>query len=148
MRPNVRAFVEQAAKSWPLRGPIYEFGSYLVEGQNGLGDLRPIFRGERFVGCDMRPGPGVMRFEPAGGGVKRSGLDAEAHFRVQATVADVLDVAVVSELTGRTVFRFRVAVRALVSSVIQRPAGIWPALATVAATRAIWNGDATTCPCP
>ena len=63
MRPNVRAFVEQAAKSWPLRGPIYEFGSYLVEGQNGLGDLRPIFRGERYVGCDMRPGPGVDRIE-------------------------------------------------------------------------------------
>src|ERR1022692_4095143 len=38
--------------------------------------------------------------------------------------------------------------RALVSSVIQRPCGIAPPLATVAATRAIWKGDATTCPCP
>src|ERR1051325_7464972 len=39
-------------------------------------------------------------------------------------------------------------VRALVSSVIQRPCGMEPPFATVAATRAIWNGEATTCPCP
>src|ERR1022692_2381640 len=39
-------------------------------------------------------------------------------------------------------------VRALVSSVIQRPSGIAPPLATVAATRASWNGEATTCPWP
>ena len=43
--PNVPAFVEQAAKSWPLGGPILRVRLYLVEGQNGLGDLRPIFRG-------------------------------------------------------------------------------------------------------
>src|ERR1039458_7484604 len=39
-------------------------------------------------------------------------------------------------------------VRVLFWSVIQRPCGMAPPLATVAATRAIWNGDATTCPCP
>ena len=38
--------------------------------------------------------------------------------------------------------------RAFVSSVTQRPCGIIPPFATVAATRAIWNGDATTCPWP
>ena len=38
--------------------------------------------------------------------------------------------------------------RPLFSSVSQRPCGIAPPLATVAATRAIWNGDATTSPCP
>src|SRR5579872_3062103 len=47
---------------------------------------------------------------------------------------------------GRTVSAAEV--RVLVSSVIQRPCGITPPFATVAATRAIWNGDATTCPCP
>src|ERR1017187_6526041 len=39
-------------------------------------------------------------------------------------------------------------VRALFSSVIQRPCGIAPPFATVAATRASWNGEATTCPWP
>ena len=39
-------------------------------------------------------------------------------------------------------------VRSLLSSPTQRPCGIWPPLAMVAATRAIWKGDATTCPCP
>ncbi len=38
--------------------------------------------------------------------------------------------------------------RLLLSSIIQRPCGIFPLLATVAATRAIWNGLATTWPWP
>ena len=59
MRPNVRAFVDAAARSFHLRGPIYEFGSYLVEGQDGLGDLRDLFNGQPYIGCDMRNGPGV-----------------------------------------------------------------------------------------
>lgn len=63
MRDNVRAFVQIAAQSWGLRGPVYEFGSYQVENQNGLGNLRPFFQGERYIGCDMRPGPGVDRIE-------------------------------------------------------------------------------------
>jgi SAM-dependent methyltransferase len=63
MRDNVRAFVEIAASTFELRGPIYEFGSYLVEDQHGRGDLRSIFAGQRYVGCDMREGPGVDRVE-------------------------------------------------------------------------------------
>ena len=63
MREQVRAFVEMAAKSLDLVGPIYEFGSYLVEGQEELADLRPCFPGQEYIGCDMRPGPGVDRVE-------------------------------------------------------------------------------------
>jgi SAM-dependent methyltransferase len=63
MRDNVRAFVQLAAESLSLHGPIYEFGSYLVEGQEELGDLRPLFPGQRYIGCDLRPGPGVNRVE-------------------------------------------------------------------------------------
>lgn len=59
MRDNVRSFVAHAAAAFDLPGPVYEFGSYLVEGQDGLGDLRPLFPGRQYVGCDMRPGPGV-----------------------------------------------------------------------------------------
>jgi SAM-dependent methyltransferase len=63
MRDNVRAFVEIAAQTFDLGGPVYEFGSYQVEGQQGRGDLRPLFPGMRYTGCDMRPGPGVDRIE-------------------------------------------------------------------------------------
>jgi SAM-dependent methyltransferase len=63
MRDNVRAFVEIATKVFGLGGPVYEFGSYQVEGQRERADLRPLFAGQRYVGCDMRPGPGVDRVE-------------------------------------------------------------------------------------
>ena len=55
MRDNVRSFVEVAARAFSLAGPVYEFGSYLVENQKGRGDLRSLFNGERYIGCDMRP---------------------------------------------------------------------------------------------
>ncbi|MBX3413690.1 MAG: class I SAM-dependent methyltransferase [Pirellulales bacterium] len=63
MRENVRAFVELAAESFGLEGPVYEFGSYQVETQGAISDLRTCFRGRRYIGCDMRPGPGVDRLE-------------------------------------------------------------------------------------
>lgn len=63
MRENVRAFVEMAAESFALEGPVYEFGAYQVETQGGFADLRTCFRGRRYIGCDMRPGPGVDRIE-------------------------------------------------------------------------------------
>ena len=63
MRDNVRAFVEIAARSFRLRGPVYEFGSYQVEEQEDRADLRALFKGQAYVGCDMRRGPGVDRVE-------------------------------------------------------------------------------------
>ena len=63
MRENVRAFVETAVAAFDLAGPVYEFGSYLVPGQESLADLRPLFPGRRYVGCDLRAGPGVDRVE-------------------------------------------------------------------------------------
>ncbi|HVX14789.1 MAG TPA: methyltransferase domain-containing protein [Pirellulales bacterium] len=63
MRDNVRAFVQIATEAFALRGPVYEFGSYLPEGQESVADLRPLFPGETYVGCDLRPGPGVNRVE-------------------------------------------------------------------------------------
>ena len=59
----------------------------------------------------LRPSPArVLRFEPGGGGRTKSGLDEEAHFRVQASVPDTLDVSIVSERTGRVVFMVHVPV--------------------------------------
>jgi SAM-dependent methyltransferase len=63
MRDNVRTFVQFAAEAFALRGPVYEFGSYLVEGQETSADLRPLFPGRQYIGCDLRPGPGVNRVE-------------------------------------------------------------------------------------
>jgi SAM-dependent methyltransferase len=39
--------------------PIYEFGAYRVTGQEHLPKVRDFFPGKTFVGCDLRPGPGV-----------------------------------------------------------------------------------------
>ncbi len=66
MRDNVRAFVEVAAKAFELEGPVYEFGSFQVEGQQDIADLRTLFPGQPYVGCDMRLGPGVDRIEDLG----------------------------------------------------------------------------------
>lgn len=59
MRPLVRQFVSMVSQTLPVIDPIYEFGSYQVAGQEEIADLRPLFPGKAYVGCDMRPGPGV-----------------------------------------------------------------------------------------
>jgi SAM-dependent methyltransferase len=59
MRDHNKAFVQLIAETFDCPGPVYEFGSYQVEGQVEYADLRTVFKGKGFVGCDMRPGPGV-----------------------------------------------------------------------------------------
>jgi len=61
MRQSIREFVEICARTLPIKGPVYEFGSYQVPGQEELADLRDLFGGFEFVGTDMREGPGVDR---------------------------------------------------------------------------------------
>ncbi len=61
MRPLVRDFVALVARELELSGPIYEFGALQVPGQGDAADLRPLFPGREYVGCDMREGPGVDR---------------------------------------------------------------------------------------
>ncbi len=63
MRPHVRAFFEICARVLDCPEPIVEIGSYRVPGQEAIADLRPVFRGKHYTGCDMRPGPGVDRIE-------------------------------------------------------------------------------------
>jgi len=54
--------VADLAARLELPEPIVEFGSLQVEaGQPN--DLRPLFAGRRFIGTDMREGPGVDRVE-------------------------------------------------------------------------------------
>jgi SAM-dependent methyltransferase len=61
MRPQVVEFVRRIAATLPLGPPIYEFGSRRVRHQEELANLRPLFPGLEFIGCDMRPGSGVDR---------------------------------------------------------------------------------------
>jgi SAM-dependent methyltransferase len=59
MRESIKEFVKIVADTLPILEPVYEFGALQVPGQEGFADLRPIFAGKEYVGCDMREGPGV-----------------------------------------------------------------------------------------
>ena len=58
MRDHNKAFCRLVAETFDCPGPVFEFGSYQVEGQVDYADLRALFPGKDYVGCDMRPGPG------------------------------------------------------------------------------------------
>jgi SAM-dependent methyltransferase len=59
MREHIKRFVRVVAESLPLAEPIYEFGALQVPGQEGFADLRPLFPGRTYLGCDLVRGPGV-----------------------------------------------------------------------------------------
>lgn len=59
MRTTILTLVKALGQSVPLLEPIYEFGSYRVAAQRHRGSVRDCFPGKKFIGCDVRPGPGV-----------------------------------------------------------------------------------------
>lgn len=63
MRQFVRDFVQEAIGRLPVQEPIVEIGSRPAPGQEDIADLRPLFPGREFIGCDIQPGPGVDRVE-------------------------------------------------------------------------------------
>jgi SAM-dependent methyltransferase len=63
MRDHNKAFCRLVAETFDCPGPVFEFGSYQVDGQEGYANLRALFANKSYVGCDMRPGPGVDRVE-------------------------------------------------------------------------------------
>jgi len=63
MRLNVHQFVQLIESIFDLPEPIYEFGSLQVTGQEAIADLRPLFSGKKYVGCDILLGKGVDRIE-------------------------------------------------------------------------------------
>jgi len=63
LRPLGRRLLEILAREVPFPGPVVELGSFRVEGQESLADLRPLFPAREYVGCDLRPGSGVDRIE-------------------------------------------------------------------------------------
>jgi SAM-dependent methyltransferase len=61
-QPLIRRFVQELIGQVELPDPVFEFGAlHVKEGQDA--DLRPLFEGRRFVGTDIREGPGVDRVE-------------------------------------------------------------------------------------
>jgi len=63
MRDHNKAFCQLAAETFDCPGPVVEFGSYQVEGQEDYANLRSFFPNKDYLGCDMRPGLGVDRVE-------------------------------------------------------------------------------------
>jgi SAM-dependent methyltransferase len=63
VRGNVLELIRVVASLIDLPAPIVEIGSYQVPDQPYPSDLRPLFAGKEFIGCDARPGPGVDRVE-------------------------------------------------------------------------------------
>jgi SAM-dependent methyltransferase len=63
MRDHNKAFCRLVAETFDCPAPVYEFGSFQVAGQEGYANLRELFPGKTYVGCDMRSGPGVDQVE-------------------------------------------------------------------------------------
>jgi SAM-dependent methyltransferase len=59
MNQFLHGMVQATAETFDLPEPILEIGSYQVEGQEHVADLRPLFAGKKYIGVDRRPGPGV-----------------------------------------------------------------------------------------
>lgn len=63
MRPHLREFLNQCAAVLPCPEPIVEIGAFQVPGQEAIAELRPLFPGKKYIGCDMQHGTGVDRIE-------------------------------------------------------------------------------------
>ena len=63
MRDNVKNLAKLIGETKALLEPVVEVGSYQVAGQEEYANVRPFFQGMEYIGCDMRPGPGVDRIE-------------------------------------------------------------------------------------
>jgi SAM-dependent methyltransferase len=59
MRVTLLKLLSGLKETVPFPAPIYEFGAFRVPGQEHLPFVHDFFPGQRFVGCDMRTGPGV-----------------------------------------------------------------------------------------
>jgi len=63
MRPVVRTFVEDVAEQFDIVAPVVEIGSRPAEGQEAQANLRSLFGGVDYIGCDMQPGDNVDQIE-------------------------------------------------------------------------------------
>lgn len=63
MRPVVHQFMIDVAERLPLIEPIVEIGARPAPGQESGPDLRALFPGRDYIGCDLQEGPRVDRIE-------------------------------------------------------------------------------------
>lgn len=63
MRRVVRSFITDVVEQLPLLDPVVEIGARPAEGQETETNLRGLFPGREYIGCDIQPGPGVDRIE-------------------------------------------------------------------------------------
>jgi cephalosporin hydroxylase len=63
MRPHIHEFFQKCAACLPCREPIVEIGAWQAPGQEAIADLRPLFPGKKYLGCDMQHGKGVDQIE-------------------------------------------------------------------------------------
>ncbi len=61
MTPMLHGLARAIAESFDLPSPIIEIGSFQVEGQDRISNLRSFFSGKEYVGVDIRAGRGVDR---------------------------------------------------------------------------------------
>lgn len=59
MNEYMAGVARAAAESFEFPEPILEVGSYQVEGQESIANLRGLFPAKQYIGIDMRSGPGV-----------------------------------------------------------------------------------------
>jgi SAM-dependent methyltransferase len=59
MNHFIHGVARSLIETFELPQPILEIGSFQVEGQEAIADLRSYFPDQEYVGMDMRPGPGV-----------------------------------------------------------------------------------------
>ncbi len=59
MNHFIHGVTRAISETLELPGPILEIGSYQVQGQERIADVRSLFPGRDYCGIDMRPGPGV-----------------------------------------------------------------------------------------
>ena len=56
-------FVRDVAENLPIAGPVVEIGSRPAEGQEAKANLRHLFSGVEYIGCDIQAGSNVDRIE-------------------------------------------------------------------------------------
>lgn len=63
MNPFTLALMKSAAKAFSFPETVVEVGSKQYGDPSGWYELRSLFPGKKYVGCDMSEGPGVDRIE-------------------------------------------------------------------------------------
>jgi SAM-dependent methyltransferase len=61
MNQFLNGVARAVCEAFEFPAPVLEIGSYQVEGQAEIANLRSLFRARPYIGIDMRPGPGVDR---------------------------------------------------------------------------------------